>query len=48
MSNGKAIIVHLIVELIRKTLYKKWINSFLNHLKVLEETDLSNYATKTD
>ena len=37
MSNGKDMIIHLIVGLIKKALYKKWVNTFLSHLAVLEE-----------
>ena len=57
MSNGKDIIIHFIVRLIKKTLetwiYKKWVNTFLNHIKpfggaINVKVDLSNYATKVD
>ena len=37
MWNGKGMIIYLIVGLIKKTLYKKWVNTFLNRLEVLEE-----------
>ena len=37
MSNGKDMRIHLIVGLIKKTLYK---NTFINRLKVLEETSM--------
>ena len=37
MLNGKTLIIHLIVGLIKKTLY----NTFLNYIEVLEETLMS-------
>ena len=37
-------IIHLIVGLIKKHCIK-WVNTFLNHMNLLKET---NYATKTD
>ena len=51
MSNGKGIIIHLIIGLIKKISYKnesiKPFNShFVDSIKV--KIDLSNYATKTD
>ena len=52
MSNGKAMIIHLIVGWIKKTLYKisqyfpKPYKSFGREFNV--KVDLSNYATKTD
>ena len=52
MSNGKVLIVLLIVRLIKKTLYKmtqyfpKPCRSFRGNINV--KVDLSNYATKTD
>ena len=52
MSNGKVLIVLLIVRLIKKTLYKmtqyfpKPCRSFGGNINV--KVDLSNYATKTD
>ena len=52
MSNGKVIIIHLIVGLIKKTLYKmsqyfpKPYEPFGGDINV--KVDLSNYATKTD
>ena len=52
MSNGKAMIIRLIVRLIKKTLYKmsqyfpKPSDRFGGNIKV--ELDLSNYATKAD
>ena len=51
-SNGKAMIIFLIVELIEKTFYKmsqyfpKPCRSFGGNINV--KVDLSNYATKTD
>ena len=52
MSNGKGMIIVLIVGLIKKTLYKNESILFLNHLihilVTVYITDLSNYATKTD
>ena len=58
MSNGKDIIIHLIAGLIKtnvewNSLIQKWLNTFLNHMNLLEEkisvkVDLSNYATKAD
>ena len=50
MSNGKVMIVHLIVELIKKTLYKMSqyfpnpYRTFGGNINV--KVDLSNYATK--
>ena len=52
MSNGKVMIIHLIVGLIKKTLYKmsqyfpKPYKPFGGDINV--KVDLSNYATKTD
>ena len=52
MSNGKVIIIHLIVGLIKKTLYKmsqyfpKPYEPFGGDINV--KVDLSNYATKSD
>ena len=52
MPNGKDMIIHLIVELMRKTLYKnesvlsKPFRSFRGNISV--KVDLSNFATKTD
>ena len=52
MSNGKTMIIHLIADLIKKTLYKisqyfpKPYEPFGGHINV--KVDLSNYATKTD
>ena len=51
MSNGKVIIIILIVGLIKKTLYMseyfpKPFKSFGKNIKV--KVDPSNYATKTD
>ena len=37
MSNGTSMIIHLIVGLIKKTFCKKWVNTFLSHLEVVEE-----------
>ena len=37
MSNGKGIIIHLIVGLMKKTLYKNESILFLNRLGILEE-----------
>ena len=49
MSNGNAMIMHLIVGLVEKTLYKKWVNTFLNRMIDSEERLvsklISNYAT---
>ena len=52
MLNGKAIIIYLIVVVIKRHRIK-WVNIFLNHMSLLEETlmsivSLSNYATKVD
>ena len=47
MSNGKDVIIHLIVGLIKKIYFPKPFNShFGDSIKV--KIDLSNYATKTD
>ena len=52
MSNGKVIIIHLIVGLIKKTLYKmsqyfpKPYEPFGGDINV--KVDLSDYATKAD
>ena len=52
MSNGKVMIIHLIVGLIKKTLYKmsqyfpKPYEPFGGDINV--KVDLSNYATKSD
>ena len=51
MSNGKDMITHLIVGLIKRTLYKisqyfPRYSCFEGNVKV--ELDLSSYATKTD
>ena len=51
MSNGKDIIIHLIVGLIKKAFYKMSqyfppYRNFAGSVKV--ELDLSSYATKTD
>ena len=52
MSNGKAMIILLIVGSIKKTLYRlsqyfpKPINRFGGNVKI--DLDLSNYATETD
>ena len=52
MSNGKVMIIHLIVGLIKKTLYKmsqyfpKPYEPFGGDINV--KVDLSNYATKAD
>ena len=52
MPNGKDMIIHLIVELMRKTLYKnksvlsKPFRGFRGNISV--KVDLSNFATKTD
>ena len=52
MFNGKAMIIHLIVGLIKKTLYQmsqyfpEPYKSFGRNINV--KVDLSNYATKTD
>ena len=52
MSNGKAVMIHLIAGLIKKTLYKmsqyfpKPYDPFGGSIRV--KVDLSNYATKTD
>ena len=52
MSNGKAMMIHLIAGLIKKTLYKmsqyfpKPYDPFGGSIRV--KVDLSNYATKTD
>ena len=52
MSNGKAMIILLIVGSVKKTLYRlsqyfpKPINRFGGNVKV--DLDLSNYATETD
>ena len=52
MSNGKAVIIHLIAGLIKKTLYTlsqyfpKPYRSFGGNINV--KVDLSNYAIKTD
>ena len=51
-QNGKAMIIHLIVGLIKKILYKmsqyfpKPYESFVRNINV--KVDLSNYATKAD
>ena len=50
--NERDMTIHLIVGLMKKILHKK-VNTFLNHLEVLEKNinikvDLSIYATKTD
>ena len=42
MSNGKAMIIHLIVPLIKKNC-KKWVNTFLNYMNLLEETLISKF-----
>ena len=34
MLNGKAMMIHLIVGLIKKH-YINWVNAFLNHIKLL-------------
>ena len=52
MTNGKAMIILLVVKLIKKTLYKmsqyfpKPYRTFGGNVKV--ELDLSSYATKTE
>ena len=52
MSNGKAMIIHLIAGLIKKTFYKlsqyfpKPYELFIGEINV--KIDLSNYPTKTD
>ena len=46
MSNGKVMIIHLTVGLIKKKLYKGGNKCEGTNVKV--ELDLSNYATKTD
>ena len=52
MLNGKAVIIHLIAGLIKKTLYKmsqyfpKPYEPFGGDINA--KVDLSNYATKTD
>ena len=52
MSNGKSMIIHLIVGLIKVTWYKlsqyfpKPYKSFEGNISV--KVDLSNYATKSD
>ena len=52
MTNGKAMIIFLVVKLIKNTLYKmsqyfpKPYRSFGGNVKV--ELDLSSYATKTE
>ena len=50
MSNGKDMIIHLIVALIKKTSYKndfpKSFRNFGGNINI--KVDLSNYATKTD
>ena len=52
MLNGKAMIIHSVVGLIKKTLYKmsqyflKPYKSFGGNINV--KVDLSNYAVKTD
>ena len=53
MPNGKVMIIHLIVGVMKMILYKNESILFLNHMNLLEETlmlklILSNYATKTD
>ena len=49
MLNGKDLIIHLIVGLIKKISYKKWVNIFLNHqiIKAILKFEI-NYATKAD
>ena len=47
MSNGKDIMIHSIVGLIKKISYKnEWIQIHKENIKI--KTDLSNYATKAD
>ena len=49
MLNGKGIIIHLIVELIKKTLYKKsqyFPKPSSHEENIKDEIDLTNYATK--
>ena len=46
MSNGNAMIIHLIAGLTKTMLYKNE-SIFPKHMSLLEET-LSNYATKLD
>ena len=41
MSNGKAMIIHWTVGLIKK-ICKKWDNVFLNHIDILEEVLILN------
>ena len=41
MLNGKAMIIHLIIGLIKKILYKMNKSIFLNHIELLEETLMS-------
>ena len=51
MSNGKDMIIHLIVGLIKKLLYKKWVNIFPKppfRENISVKFNLSNYATKAD
>ena len=52
-SNGKVMIIHLIVVLLKKILlYKKWVVFFKPYTyvknKIKIELDLCNYATKFD
>ena len=49
MSNGKVMIIHIIVRLIKKMLlYKNELFSRYSHSKKMEvKLDLSNYATKS-
>ena len=38
MSNGKVMIIFLIVGLMKKTMNNiKWVKTFLNHIEILEE-----------
>ena len=46
MSNGKAMINHLIAGLTKKTLHKKPYEPFGGDINV--KVDLTNYATKID
>ena len=52
MSNGKVMIIHFIVGLIKKTLYKMSLYSPKPHTPFVEDmnvkVDLSNYTTKAD
>ena len=47
MSNEKDMMVLLIVELIKKNIVWKWVNTFLKQIKVLKETLKSKLISLT-